>query len=308
MRRAVVASVVAIAIATAAPTRARADDRRVQVVEIAGDVAYVEPGEGAGLAVGSVVRFGRKRLTVVGVTREHAAVRLDGARLDVGARGTATVTAGATAGAIAARPAPRALDAYRAQWPDPRRPADTQTPRAVPLGAGTISGALRAALWGSGMAALDGEDATYALEAGARVSYQPWRERPLAADLDVAARLFSAGRRGARAPLQVRAAQLRWGPAADPRLAIGRLRWASTSTGMLDGARVAAHVGPVELAAFGGLVPEALDGPVVSTPRRLHGAARPGDLLLSAGLVRSLEHIVHAPDVVVPAIDRHTCP
>ena len=58
----------------------------------------------------------------------------------------------------------------------------------------------------------------------------------------------------------VRAAQLRYGDAADPRLALGRLRYAASSVGMLDGGRASARVGAVEVAAFGGLVPDPLSG------------------------------------------------
>src|SRR5439155_5782905 len=84
---------------------------------------------------------------------------------------------------------------------------------------------------------------------------------PLAADLDIALRGFSRGVASpTRTPLFVRAAQLRYGPTTDPSLVVGRLRYAASALGMLDGGRVAAHVGALELAAFGGLVPDPLGG------------------------------------------------
>jgi hypothetical protein len=260
--------VVVIAAIVAAAGPAYAERVKVEVVEVAGELAYLQPGEAAGLTIGTKVKFGKRTLTVAGVTRDFAAVRLNGARLSVGDRGVASVERAAV-GAGGRRPAPRPLDQYRAQWPDAARPADAQTPEPVPLGAGTASGPLRAAGWASGLVIFAGEDdSVVALEAGTRLSYQPMPDRPLAADLDAQARVFSAGSRGARAPLYVRAAQVRWGSAGDPRVALGRLRWASSSTGMLDGARLSARLGAVELAAFGGLAPEPLDGGIdPSSPR-----------------------------------------
>ncbi|HEU4732612.1 MAG TPA: hypothetical protein VFT22_32175, partial [Kofleriaceae bacterium] len=86
-------------------------------------------------------------------------------------------------------------------------------------------------------------------------------DRPLAADLDVAARWFSAGfDRRTRTPVLVRAAALRYGAAADPALAIGRLRFVAAGVGLLDGGRASARLGRVALAAFGGLVPDPLSG------------------------------------------------
>jgi hypothetical protein len=97
-------------------------------------------------------------------------------------------------------------------------------------------------------------------------------DRPLAADLDVSVRAFGTGwNKHNQTPVVVRAAELRYGAdAADPRVAIGRLRYAASAVGMLDGGRVAARFGAVEVAAFGGLVPD----PVSAKPDT--GAARFG--------------------------------
>ncbi len=267
MSRAGASALVALAVVSVA-VDARADKLAVEVIEVAGEQAYVQPGEAAGLTIGAEIKLGKRSFKVVGVTRDAAAIALDGATLKVGARGVANVTPGATV-VVEQRPTPAGLDTYRAQWPTAARPADAQTPTPVPLGSGRPPGALQFTGWASGLGVVAGQrDTLVAGEIGARASYQPWRERPLAADVDVAARLSSAGRGGARTPLQVRAAQLRWGSADDPRVAIGRLRWASTSTGMLDGARVAARFGTVELAGFGGLVPDAATGGVEPSATR----------------------------------------
>src|SRR6185503_19016393 len=85
--------------------------------------------------------------------------------------------------------------------------------------------------------------------------------RPLVADLDASARWFGDGfDRRTRTPLFVRAAQLRYGAPGSARVAAGRLPLAATWLGMLDGVRASARLGSIELAGFGGLVPDPLSG------------------------------------------------
>ena len=69
-----------------------------------------------------------------------------------------------------------------------------------------------------------------AAQAEARVvtSFDVLQDRPFAVDADVAVRAFGDGYNASdRTPLFVRAAQLRYGDAFDPTLALGRLRWAA---------------------------------------------------------------------------------
>lgn len=92
-------------------------------------------------------------------------------------------------------------------------------------------------------------------------SFDLLQDRPLAIDLDVAGRVYTAGySRASRTPLFVRAAQIRYGDERDPQLAIGRLRYAATAIGMLDGARASVRFGTLELGAFGGIVPDPVNG------------------------------------------------
>jgi hypothetical protein len=131
----------------------------------------------------------------------------------------------------------------------------------VPLGAAGASGAAHVTVighaYGAAARAASGADAEARVIAG----FDLMNDRPLAADLDVAGRWFKGGfDRTTRTPVFVRAAQLRYGDPSDPRLAVGRIRAAAASVGMLDGGRASARVGAVEIAAFGGLVPDPLSG------------------------------------------------
>jgi hypothetical protein len=240
----------------------------VKVVEIAGERAYLEPGAAAGLRPGQVVTIRGKKWRVVDVTDGHAAVELAaGGGLAEGDKGSAMVAA--EPAPPAPLPAPTPLDRFAGKWPDARHPADTQTPRRVPLGRARPPGAMRLAVVERGMIIWPvGEDApgpVVTLELGARASFTPWRERPLALDADVSALVWLGeglgGPDATHPAVRVRELRLRWGGPYQPRAAVGRLRWAAASVGLLDGARVGLPVGGgVSIAAFGGLVPDAIDG------------------------------------------------
>jgi hypothetical protein len=261
--RAVPALVAVAAIAVAAPARAQSRTVRVEVVEVAGGRAYLSPGAGAGLAAGDTVVLGGKRYRVVDATADNAAIDVGSARIAIGARGTARVAAPGAAGTAKRLATPRPLDVFRAQWPDAVHPAETQEVEHVPLGSGRARGRLRVAVVGSGLAiAPRSGPVTVSASVGARVTAETYGDQPFAVDADAAAQIFHAtgGDAAARPAVVVREARVRWGTYADPRLAAGRLRWAATSIGLLDGARVAAHLGPVEVAGFGGLVPDPISG------------------------------------------------
>ena len=241
-------------------TPAAAGPVAVKVVDVAGGAAYVSPGRAAGVVPGTVIRVRGVELVVVEVTETTAMVRLGGARLALGDAGTADVVPGAAPTVV--RPTrPRPPDAFVGQWNDPVPPALAQRPAPVPLGAARPPGAARVAVIGHGYAAAQRRVSSGDAELRAIASFQPRADRPFAADLDVAARWFSGGYDArSHTPVFVRAAQLRYGDAADPGLALGRLRFAATAVGMLDGGRAAVRLGELEVAAFGGVVPDPLSG------------------------------------------------
>ncbi|MEZ4362107.1 MAG: hypothetical protein R3B48_18105 [Kofleriaceae bacterium] len=241
---------------------ARAEPVPVVVLEVAGDVVYVSPGRAAGLAPGTKVTVKGHALVVVAVTEKTAALRDDRRALSAGDTGTCEVNREAAAAAPRlARPKP--ASEFVGQWREPVLPATTQTPRDVSLGAGGAGGRGRSHLTviarGDGAGDLDRQAGAGELRAIA--SFEVLTERPLALDVDVAGRVFSAGYdSGARAPVAVRAAQLRYGSATDPQLALGRLRYASSSLGALDGGRASFQRGDLGVSAFGGIVPDLPSG------------------------------------------------
>jgi hypothetical protein len=266
--KAIVALIVIVA-----PTVARAEHVIVKIVDIAGGVAYVEPGSAAGVVAGTKIKFGPIERTVVVSSTATASFALDGLVVSIGQSGSAEVTASGAAATAKLAPVHPA-DAFREQWEPAVPPAQTQTVKTVPLGSGSEGGAVQLTVLGHGHASI-GRDAT-AAETEARVitSFDLLHDQPFAADADVAVRAFGDGyNQHERTPVFVRAAQLRYGDAVDPNLALGRLRWAASSVGMLDGGRVMAHAGAFELAAFGGLVPDPVSGKPDTSTSRFGGEA-----------------------------------
>lgn len=229
----------------------------VKVIELAGEQAYLEPGRAAGLTPGTEVLLQGQRLLVTEATERTAAVRPGALRLAVGEVGSASVLATAQAEATAAS-APRPAARWAGQWPEAVRPATTSQPQRVPLGARPRAGRLSLAVLGWASAAGDRDHQDAAGEARVLARYQT--ERALALELDVAARAYSAGFDAARPPVLVRAAELRLGPSEAPRLRAGRLRYAASAVGLLDGARASLERGPLSLAAFGGIAPAPQSG------------------------------------------------
>jgi hypothetical protein len=243
----------------------------VKVVDVAGGAVYVSPGRAAGIVPGTRIRLHGVEAVVVEVTEKTAMVRLDSARVAVGDPGTAEVTPGA-ASTIRRLDPPRPPEAFTGQWRDPVLPASQQHPGDVPLGAAGQAGTAHVTVIGHAYAAVAGPASAADAEARVIAGFDVLRDRPLAADLDVAGRWFKDGYdRTTHTPVFVRAAQLRYGDPSDPRLAIGRIRSAAASVGMLDGGRASARSGAIEVAAFGGVVPDPLSGKPDTSAARFGG-------------------------------------
>ncbi len=239
---------------------ARADRLAVSVVEIAGANAYLSPGRAAGLGPGSHVELHGRDFVVIGATEKFAVIDRAGSPLAIGEAGIANATP-SRLDRDEKLPAPKPLEAFRDQWPTAELPAATQHVAAVALGAGAAAGRSRLTITSTLSGGLDSAGTNGELETRAIGSFALSSQQPLGADVDAAFRLFGDGWNAhERTPLFVNAAQLRWGDPADPNVLVGRLRYAATSLGMLDGGRAMLHVGDLELAAFGGVLPDPVSG------------------------------------------------
>jgi hypothetical protein len=255
----------------AARSQAAPDERtvEVEVVDVAGGRAYISAGADAGLHEGAQVHFGRHNFAVSAISASSAVLELRKQSLKRGDKGRASVSKQTGQGAEQ-RKRPRELAVFQGQWPAPARPAAGQHPKPVPLGPQTQSGQTRAWLMlrGTGSVPLSHAGSPWGRgELRARVQSEPFHALPLQLDADAALQLWAASgaayeRASASRPvLRVRALQLSYGEQTGLLAAAGRLRYAASTVGQLDGVKLQAPlVEGLRLAAFGGFMPDPLSG------------------------------------------------
>lgn len=261
----------------------------VSVIEVAGGRAYLSPGPGRGVRIDGDVHIGRHRYRISSFTSKYIAVELGKRRLARGERGFVWATPHELK-TFATRPKPLSPTAFADKWREPVRPAETQTTKFVPLGSASDRRRNRAALVLDHALTrpLSGDAAAIArtrlravlhaeLAGAITLDADAVVERWHAPDLDA--------RRGnaSRPLLSVR--QLELGYRGERlQAAVGRLRYAASTIGMLDGARASAWLGDnVGIAAFGGVAPDPLDTSLSTDTSRF------GAELLYAG------ELAHAP-------------
>lgn len=244
------------------------------VTELAGGRAYLAPGPGRGVRIEKEVQIGRRRYRVLSFTAKRVVVELAGRRLARGDRGFVWASPEEVK-TFATRPKPPSARAFEGKWREPVRPAETQTTKYVPLGAPKDSRRHRAALVLDHALTqpLSGDTPAIA-RTRLRALLHAELTRALAVDADAVVERWHADdldtrRGGASRPLiSVRQLELSY---RGERLqaAVGRLRYAATTIGMLDGARASARVGEsFGIAAFGGVAPDPLDtSPSAETSR-----------------------------------------
>lgn len=252
----------------AAQARAEATRRvDVEVVDIAGGNAYLSSGTKSGVRPGARVTFGKVARRVMSASHSFAVVEARGLRL--GSHGVAIVRV-VDERTSQRLPVPRDPAEFHGMWPEVVLPATRQTPKPVPLGpVSKDRSEVRASLGAAGAAIvpLDGEtDAVGRGELRARL-YAPITSWPLTLSADASAqgwfgRYATGVAAGDPRPWwRVRMLNLALGHSEGARAEFGRIPYAATNLGPIDGARFeAARWGAVQLAAFGGVLPDPIDG------------------------------------------------
>lgn len=235
----------------------------VVVVDVAGDVAYVQPGEQKGVVVGTRLLFKAKRYVVEASTSAYAIVRLKKTQLAVGERGVATVRRRRAVKKVVLGTEPPVQ--HVAGWAEAPRPAESQSPKHVPLTASAARRRYRARLIATTLGSVPLSGAGGGIWNGSIrgiVHAEPIDGFPFSLDADAAVQFYAASnldeRAGAnsRPVLVARQLQASVGEVTDFYASLGRLRYAASTVGMLDGVRVGAPlVGGLRLGAFGGAVP-----------------------------------------------------
>jgi hypothetical protein len=246
----------------------------VEVVEVAGGRAYLTPGARQHVRVGNRVWLGGRRYPVLAVNAKTIVVAADG-KIAPGQRGQVTVQL-AKAATFAQRATPRALSAFAGRWRVPELPADSQTPRFVPLGSMSDARRNRAAFIADyqRIQPLSGSSFGIGRTRLRALLHAELSSVPLRLDADVLAEFWQANdlelrpANASRPFISVRQIELGYlGEAFQG--SVGRLRYASRTLGSLDGARVAASLSEAwSVAAFGGTLADPLDGSVSADASR----------------------------------------
>ncbi|MCA9593396.1 MAG: hypothetical protein KC776_08790 [Myxococcales bacterium] len=284
MKRALLGLIAVLALApsvSAAPKQKKPDKAsekgkqvrlKILVVDVADGRAYITPGAKEGLRVGDQIDFGKLKYGVVAVADSSAVLVMDDQHpLAVGDKGRITVELGREEKKVERLQAPPPLSTFKGSWTEAKKPSLDQHPKPVPLGLIEDNRRNRAAISLSGYGVSGGGESFGRAELRAQLHYEPFVSAPFAMDVDVSGQTWFMGDRrasDARPAVRVRQLELSYGQQRSWFGALGRLRYASSFLGQLDGVRVRAPIaGGLSLTAFGGAVPEPLSGVPSSTAR-----------------------------------------
>ncbi len=256
-----------VAPSTPTPPPTSTSSIAVTVIQVAGDQAYLQPGEGGGVHRSSRVVINGKPYAVTQTTASYAVIAVGASPPREHETGSASVVA-AEDTAAKELPRPRPVTTWQNAWTVAPPPATEQTPRFVPLGDTERNRRwdVRLSMAGGGLLPLGQLGGSIAsAEIDARVHAEPFRA-PMAFDLDVGVQKWFASnpstRSGdpARPLIYLRELQLSYS-ATSWYGALGRLRYAASTLGALDGAKVRVPLGSgFTIGAFGGLLPNPLGG------------------------------------------------
>lgn len=257
------------------PPRAHAPTRvTVSVTEVAGSHAYLQPGSSGGVRRTAKVVIRNKEYVVTDATASWAVIDVGKDPPHENDKGQATIVSEEEDKPFELVK-PRSLATWEHAWPQAVAPASRQSPRFVPLGGVERDRRwdVRLLLAGGAVAPLGRGAAFSRVELNARVHGEPFAA-PLSLDLDVSLqRWFAASldaREGgdARPLLRLREALVGYG-SGGWHAGFGRMRYAASTLGTLDGTRVRAPLGAgLFVGAFGGVLPHPLSGaPSLSAQR-----------------------------------------
>ncbi len=248
----------------------------VTIVEQAGTKAFIQPGEKAGVHRGATVTLNHKEYKVIQTSDSYAVIDVGTDAVHEKEKGGASVVADMELKA-AELPAPRPLSTWSNEWPEEEAPANQETPRFVPLGGEERDRRFDVRLTAAGGALIPiGNQVGSALGMGeldARLHAEPFHA-PFRFDADAALQQWAAADLSSRVggssrPLlwvrELLASYATGGWYAG----LGRMRYASSTLGTLDGLRLEAPLGQgFSVSAFGGLLPNPLSGELSTDAER----------------------------------------
>lgn len=240
----------------------------VSVVETAGTKAYVKPGGTAGVHRSSKVTIRGRDYPVIEASDSFAVIEVGDDSLREQDKGRATVVPEEDLKPVEL-PKPRPATAFEHAWQPEAPPADSQQPRFVPIGGEERNRRydVRLSIAAGALIPLRGQVGTpFAMgQLNARVHAEPF-SAPAAFDLDASLQGWAAAdlatRVGGPTRPTVYVRELLASYTVGRFYAgVGRMRYAATTLGTLDGARAQSDLGAgFSLGAFGGLLPNPLSG------------------------------------------------
>jgi len=246
----------------------------VTVVELAGTDAYIKPGANGGVHRGAIVVLGGKEYSVTLTTGAFAVIDVTKSPPHEQDTGTASMVSEEEEKAKELVP-PRPLATWSRAWTELAPIANEQTPPFVPLGGNTERNRrwdVRLSTAFGGLFPTGGGangPSTIRAELNARIHAEPFDGRltaPITFDFDASLqRWFGPGidaRDGsaARPTIWLREALVGYG-SGGWYAGLGRMRYAASTLGTLDGTRVQAPLGQgFAIGAFGGVLPNPLSG------------------------------------------------
>jgi hypothetical protein len=240
----------------------------VTVVETAGSRTYVRPGSTGGVHPGAVVNILGRKYPVIDSSDSFAVIDSGDSPPRDQDQGWATVVERQSQNVVEV-PKPRPLDTWKDAWTAEEAPADSQQPRFVPLGDAERNRRfdVQFTFAAGGLIPLGGPVGSSLGEAelNIRLRAAPFAI-PLGITLDASLQGWAAAdlatRVGAstRPLLYVRELLASYTPGS-LRADFGRMPYAASTLGALDGVRVENRVGEgFSVGAFGGLLPNPLSG------------------------------------------------